>query len=76
MPIYRCLAWTYSAGPPEVNDIIAGPKLIFAETRPLAITKFIDGEVIPQNADLDPPYDLANIEIGVEVIPEVPNWQP
>lgn len=76
MPVYRCFAWVFSEGPPEINDTIVVPTLIFAGTRPLAITKFIDGEVIPQNNELDEPYDLNDIEIGVEVIPTVPNWQP
>ncbi len=76
MAIYRCFAWVYDEGPPEVNDTIVSAKLIFAATRPLAITKFVDGEVIPANAAMDTPYDLADIEIGVDVIPTVPNWQP
>ena len=76
MPVYRCFAWVYAVGPPEINDTVVVPKLIFAETRTLAITKFVDGEVIPSNDALNPPYDLADIEIGVEVIPTVPNWQP
>ena len=76
MPIYRCFAWVYAEGPPEINDSIAGPKLIFAATRPLAITKFVDGEVIPSNDSMDPPYDLDDIEIGVDVVPTVPNWRP
>ena len=77
MPVYRCFAWVYDAGPPEVNDTIVVPTIIFADTRPLAITKFVDGEVIPANNDHpDGPYPLADIEIGVDVIPTVPNWQP
>ncbi len=76
MPAYRCMAWVYAEGPPEVIDQITPPKLIFASTRPIAITKFVDGEVLPANAQIEPPYDLADIEIGVDVIPEVPNWQP
>lgn len=76
MPVYRCFAWVYDAGPPEINDTITSPKLIFADTRPLAITKFVDGEVIPSNAALPEPYALSEIDIGVDVIPEVPNWQP
>ncbi len=76
MPVFRCFAWVYAAGPPEINDTIVQPKLIFADTRALAITKFVNGEVIPANDDLGAPYDLADIDIGVEVIPTVPNWQP
>lgn len=78
MPVYRCFAWVYAAGPPEVNDTIVSPTLIFAATRPAAITKFVDGEVIPANnsGQFDPPYDLNDIDIGVDVVPEVPNWQP
>lgn len=76
MPVYRCFAWVYAAGPPEINDTVVVPKLIFADTRPLAIIKFVEGEVIPNNNELDVPYDLNDIEIGIEVIPEVPNWQP
>lgn len=76
MPVYRCFAWIFAEGPPEVNDTIVSPTFIFAATRPLAITKFVDGEVVPQNAELPVPYDLADIEIGVELIPTVPNWQP
>lgn len=76
MPVYRCFAWVYAEGPPEVNDEITS-KVIFAATRPEAITKFVDGEVIPSNnALVDGPYPLADIEIGVDVIPTVPNWQP
>jgi hypothetical protein len=77
MPVYRCFAWSYAVGPPEVNITVVLPKLIFAETRPLAIIKFVDNEVIPQNNDsINGPLPLDEIEIGVDVIPEVPNWRP
>ncbi len=76
MPVYRCFAWVYAEGPPEVIDTIVVPTMISAPTRPQAITKFVNEEVIPQNATMEPPYDLADISIGVDVIPEVPNWQP
>ncbi len=76
MPVYRCFAWVYAEGPPEINDEVVVPTLIFATTRTAAITRFVDGDVIPANAAMDPPYDLADIEIGVDVIPTVPNWQP
>lgn len=76
MPVYRCFAWAFAVGPPEVNDTIVVSTLIFAATRSEAITKFVDAEVIPQNAELEEPYDLNDIDIGVEVIPIVPNWQP
>ncbi len=76
MPIYRCFAWVYAEGPPEVNDTIVPATMIFAATRPEAITKFVDGDVIPANATMPEPYDLDDIEIGVDVIPTIPNWQP
>lgn len=77
MPVYRCFAWVYRVGPPEFMDALVSPTLIFAATRPLAITRFVDGEVIPANNDhLDGPYDLVEIDIGVEVVPTVPNWRP
>ncbi len=78
MPVYRCFAWVYAEGPPEVNDTVVAPTLIFAATRPLAIEKFVDGEVIPQNNNLDTPYSLDDIEIGVDVVPIVPGnqWRP
>ncbi len=76
MPVYRCFAWVYDEGPPEINDALIAPKLIFASTRPAAIDKFVNGEVIPANDSLDVPYDLNDISIGVDTVPEVPNWQP
>lgn len=77
MPMFRCFAWVYRVGPPEFMDSLVPATIIFAATRPLAITKFVDGEVIPANNDHpDGPYDLAEIDIGVDVVPTVPNWQP
>ncbi len=78
--MFNCCAWSYAEGPPEVNDVIVLPTLIFAATRAACIAKFRDKEVIPANNERLPenggPYDLDDIEIGVDVIPTVPNWRP
>lgn len=75
MPMFRCAAWIYDQGPPLSLGLIT-EKLIFSDTRPNAIIQFVNEEVIPANSASEPPLDLNDISIGVEVIPEVPNWQP
>lgn len=73
MALFVCNAWVFAVGPPEVNDTVHQTKLIFAATRPDAIAKF-KPDVIAANADMTPPYDLADIEISVEQQTPVPNW--
>jgi hypothetical protein len=77
MPLFNCNAFVWAAGPPPTMDNLIVDKKLFNATRPAAIDAFVL-EVIEVNDSglFDPPYDLADISISVETIPEVPNWQP
>ena len=76
MPMFHCTAWVYKEEGTFILIGLLNEKLIFSGTRPDAIIKFVNEEVIPTNDAAEPPLDLNDISIGVETIPEVQNWQP
>ena len=76
MPMFRCTAWVYKEEGTFILLGLLNEKLIFSDIRLNAIIKFVNEEVIPINNAAEPPLDLNDISIGVEVIPEVQNWQP
>ena len=74
MPMFNCNAWVHPDGDINQFDWFVPDKKIFSSTRPNAITKFVDGEVLPMASELL--YDLADVHISVETLPTVPNWRP
>ena len=71
--MFNCNAWINSNG--LIDQLFLDQKR-FEATRPLAIAAFILDVIAANNNRPDGPVPLVDIEIGVEVIPTVPNWQP
>lgn len=71
--MFNCNAWINVGG--LIDQLILDKKR-FEATRPLTITAFILEVIETNNNRPDGPVSLNDIEISVETLPTVPNWQP